>query len=49
VPDGGYDEEEDCLNAEDESYRQVLYSSNSACVGCDRILETVAPRTTRTM
>lgn len=24
VPEGGYDEEEDCLNAEDESYRQAL-------------------------
>jgi hypothetical protein len=24
VPDGGYDEEEDCLNAEDETYRQAL-------------------------
>lgn len=24
VPDGGYGEEEDCLNAEDESYRQAL-------------------------
>ena len=23
VPEGGYDEEEDCLNAEDEEYRQV--------------------------
>ena len=23
VPEGGYDEEEDCLNAEDEDYRQV--------------------------
>jgi hypothetical protein len=26
VPDGGYDEEEDCLNAEDESYREALES-----------------------
>lgn len=24
VPEGGYDEEEDCLNAEDETYRQAL-------------------------
>ena len=24
MPDGGYGEEEDCLNAEDESYRQAL-------------------------
>lgn len=24
VPDGGYDEDADCLNAEDESYREVL-------------------------
>jgi len=24
VPDGGYDENEDCLNAEDEDYRQML-------------------------
>jgi len=23
VPEGGYDEEEDCLNTEDEEYRQV--------------------------
>jgi hypothetical protein len=49
VPDGGYDEEEDCLNAEDESYRQVLYFLNFGCVSCDRILETIVPRTTRTM
>lgn len=26
VPDGGYDEDEDCLNAEDESYREALES-----------------------
>jgi len=24
VPDGGYDEDEDCINAEDESYREAL-------------------------
>eukprot|EP01039_Chlorochromonas_danica_P004922 gene4922-5403_t len=24
VPDGGYDEDEDCLNAEDEDYREML-------------------------
>ena len=24
VPEGGYDEEEDCVNAEDESYREAL-------------------------
>jgi hypothetical protein len=24
VPDGGYDEEEDCVNAEDEAYREAL-------------------------
>ena len=24
VPDGGYGEDEDCLNAEDEEYRSVL-------------------------
>ncbi len=26
VPDGGYDEDEDCLNAEDETYREALES-----------------------
>ena len=24
VPDGGYDEDEDCINAEDEEYRKVI-------------------------
>lgn len=24
VPDGGYDEDEDCLNAEDEEYRKAI-------------------------
>ena len=24
MPDGGYDENEDCINAEDESYREAL-------------------------
>ena len=24
VPDGGYGEDEDCINAEDEEYRAVL-------------------------
>lgn len=28
VPEGGYDEEEDCINCEDEEYRQVLENLN---------------------
>lgn len=29
VPDGGYNEDEDCLNAEDEEYRQMLESMDN--------------------
>ena len=29
VPEGGYDEEEDCLNTEDEEYRQVRARENA--------------------
>jgi len=33
VPEGGYDEDEDCLNAEDESYREALEAMGKAAEG----------------
>lgn len=33
VPDGGYDEDEDCLNAEDEAYREALEAMGKEAAG----------------